>query len=106
MGTLYHQFVGMPVSLGNVEDVEKLIERAIFVQPYVSNVSVRIRRDMLPELSDGYGYTSLQGEMLDAELVLKYEKVVITARIGYLEELDYPLMRITSVEGRVEESRE
>ena len=100
MGTLYHQFVGMPVSLRNVEDVERLIEKSISVQPYVSQISVRIRKEMLPSLDDGYGYTSLHGDMLDAKIVLKYEKVVVTAKIDYVKELEYPLMRITSVEGR------
>ncbi len=97
LGTLYHQFVGMPVGLRNVSEMEQLLEKAISIQPYVSKVAVRIKREMLPPVEEGYGYTSLTGNMLDARLVLKYEKSVITAEIKYMDELDYPLMYITDV---------
>ena len=42
MGTIYHQFVGTPFSLANVTQLEKAIEDAIRVQPYVSDVRARL----------------------------------------------------------------
>ena len=98
MGTIYHQFVGTPFSLANVSDLEKAIEGAIRVQPYVSDVKIRISTDGLVKDGDTYSYKSLAGEMIDAVVTIDLDGTKVTAEMRYDPELGYPLMFISKIE--------
>lgn len=98
MGTLYHQFVGMPVSCRSVEGLERTMSEAIMVQPYVEEARVRIVRDAIPAGDDEYSYASLTGEMIDAVIRIRIGEASVTAEIRYDEELRYPLMYVSDLE--------
>lgn len=91
-GSLYHQFVGTPVSAESAQSLERAIERAIENQPYCTNVTVQIRTDALETT---HGYTELTGRYMEAALTVEYKDTTVEARMA-LED-DYPLMRITAV---------
>jgi len=95
MGTIYHQFVGVPVDLSSVEILERSIEQGVLVQPYVDSVTVRIDRSYFREKTDEYGYMSLTGNMLDVRLTIKIDDVKVTAEMRYMKDLNYPLMYIS-----------
>ena len=97
MGTIYHQFVGTPFSLANVSQLEKAIEDAIRVQPYVSDVRVKIDRSGLVKDGDTYSYKSLVGEMIDAVVTIDMDGVKVTSEMRYDAELGYPLMFISKI---------
>ncbi|MDR2866799.1 MAG: dihydroneopterin aldolase family protein [Methanomassiliicoccaceae archaeon] len=96
MGTIYHQFVGTPVSAYNAAELEKAIEMSVMVQPFVESVKIKIN---LPakEKKDTYDYVSLTGDMMDAVVVIRIEDVSVTAEMRYDTELDYPLMYVSEV---------
>jgi hypothetical protein len=96
MGTVYHQFVGTPVSLSGKADLERAIERSIMVQPFVDSVSIRINIKK-GEKKDTYDYVSLTGEMIDAVVRIKMNNITVTAEMRYDRELDYPLMYVSEV---------
>ncbi|MDI3482905.1 MAG: dihydroneopterin aldolase [Candidatus Methanomethylophilaceae archaeon] len=98
MATVYHQFIGTPVSKQNVEILEKAIEETIKIQPYVESVRVSISREGLGNKEDQYTYSSLSGKMLDVNLVISLSGVRVSASMHYIPELDYPLMFVESVE--------
>ena len=98
MGTIYHQFVGTPFSLANVTGLEKAIEDAIKVQPYVSDAKVRINTEGLVRNGDTYSYRSLTGEMIDAVVKIDLDGTKVTAEMRYDAELGYPLMYISGVD--------
>ena len=98
MGTIYHQFVGTPFSLANVTGLEKAIEDAIKVQPYVSDAKVRINTEGLVRNGDTYSYRSLTGEMIDAVVKIDLDGTNVTAEMRYDAELGYPLMYISGVD--------
>ena len=98
MGTIYHQFVGTPFSLANVDHLEKAIEDAIKVQPYVSDAKVRISTEGLVMNGDMYSYKSLEGEMIDAVVRIDLDGTKVTAEMRYDAELGYPLMYISEIE--------
>ena len=98
MGTIYHQFVGTPFSLANVTGLEKAIEDAIKVQPYVSDAKVRISTEGLVRNGDTYSYRSLTGEMIDAVVKIDLDGTKVTAEMRYDAELGYPLMYISKVD--------
>ncbi|MDY0293395.1 MAG: dihydroneopterin aldolase family protein [Candidatus Methanomethylophilaceae archaeon] len=97
MGTIYHQFVGVPVDLSNVEILESSIEKGVLVQPYVKDVKVRIDRSLFKPKKDEYSYLSLTGEMLDVVLVIEIGDTCVTAEMRFDDELRYPLMYISGI---------
>ena len=101
LGAIYHQFVGTPVSLGNVDVLEKAIEEGVRVQPFVIDVNVKIDRENLFEKKHQYDYVSLTGNMLNVHLKVKYNHSIAVARIKYIDELHYPLMFISSLENYI-----
>ena len=98
MGTIYHQFVGVPVDLSSIDILERSIEQGVLVQPYVDSVKVTIDRSVFRPKTDEYGYMSLTGNMLDVKLSIKIENVRVTAEMRYMKDLNYPLMYISDVE--------
>lgn len=68
------------------------MQESISLQPYVTDVKVKINREMLQE--NVFGYGELQGRMIFAEVVVDYQGEVVRARLEYDAEKDYPLMRL------------
>ena len=100
LGTIYHQFVGVPVSSSSVDTLEKAIEAGCSVQPFVESVKVTIDRNRLKDKRGQFDYVSLTGEMLSVDLVVAYKDARVEARMRYVEEMDYPLMFVRRVERR------
>ena len=98
MGALFHQFVGTPVNKDTKESLEKAMEESLSLQPAIEKVEVEIRFDKLEESMTEFDYTSLTGDMLDVKIHTKVDDVVAIIRIEFIEELNYPLMYIESIE--------
>jgi hypothetical protein len=98
MGTIYHQFVGVPLNQDSVDTLERAIENGVMVQPYVESVRVRINRSIFGPKKDEYSYHSLSGEMLDVVLVINIDNTKVKAEMRYDPLLKYPLMYISDIE--------
>lgn len=90
LGALYHQWVGTPISRQSAASVEAAIEKAVILQPFVEEITVRLDRSLMTE--NRFGYSELTGLMFD---------VVITTRVGFSycrarlsPDKGYPFMRI------------
>ncbi|WP_332448648.1 dihydroneopterin aldolase family protein [Methanoculleus sp.] len=90
LGALYHQFVGTPIARETAASVEAAIEQAVGLQPYVTDIRVRLNRDMM--VSNRFGYSELAGKMFDAEITTEVGATACRARL-HLED-DYPMMEI------------
>ncbi len=98
LGTIYHQFVGSPVSDANVGVLEQAIEEGARVQPFVEDIKVEIDRAHLRVKRDQYDYITLSGNMLKVDLKIRYKDTVVISGLKYIEELDYPLMYLQQIE--------
>ena len=98
MGALFHQFVGTPVNKNTKGSLEKAMEESLNLQPAIEKVEVEIRFDKLEESMIEFDYTSLTGDMLDVKIHTKVDDVVAIIRIEFIEELNYPLMYVESIE--------
>ena len=98
MGALFHQFVGTPVNRDSKESLERAMEESVNLQPAIENVEVKIRFDKLEESMTEFDYTSLTGDMLDVKIHTKVDEVSAIIRIEFVEELNYPLMYVESIE--------
>ena len=97
LGTIYHQFVGTPLSAENVDLLEKSIEESVRVQPFVKDVKVKIRRERIKKKKGVYKYLTLTGDLLDVELLVEYNGVQALCYLKYIEEMTYPLMYVSEV---------
>ena len=99
LGSLYHQFVGTPLSLLSLASLEKAIEDSIRSQPYVEDISVKINEDHVQnQLNDLFQYTELKGSMLTVHAVIRYGSSKAFVSLEFDEKLNYPLMKIDKIE--------
>jgi hypothetical protein len=84
--------VGAPVNIRTASSLELAMQESISLQPYVTEVKVRINREMLQE--NVFGYGELQGKMIFAEVAIDYQGEIVRARLEYDARKDYPLMRL------------
>ncbi len=94
LGTVYHQYVGSPLNLSNVDSMEKAISESAKVQPFVEDATVRIDKDMISKKQGVYKYITLTGDLLDVTIKIRYGSEDVTAKLRYVPEMDYPLMYI------------
>ena len=97
-GALFHQFIGTPISIKNVESLEKSIEDSMMLQPCIVKVEIKIDREILEKIKNEYNYISLTGEMLDVRVVSDYSGKKAIIRLKFIEELNYPLMYVEDVD--------
>ncbi len=97
LGTVYHQFVGAPISKNNVDVLEKSIAEGAMVQPFVKNAEVKIDRSRLREKSTEFDYLTLTGDMLDVKLTVKFRNVEVICEMKHIKEMNYPLMYVKRV---------
>ncbi|MEL9915156.1 MAG: dihydroneopterin aldolase family protein [Thermoplasmatales archaeon] len=93
LGAIYHQYIGIPVNEENVEFVERTIEKAVSVQPFVESVSVNIDKRKIGKARTAYRYKTLTGDMIDAKVIIRYGKARVEGRIAWVPSMKYPLMR-------------
>lgn len=97
LGTIYHQFVGTPLSTSSVESLEQAIEDGVRVQPFVKDIKVKISRKVLRKKKDEFDYQTLTGPMMEVVLTITIENVTVVSEMKYVEDLRYPLMYVRSV---------
>jgi len=90
LGALYHQWVGTPISRISAASVEKAIEQAVILQPFVEEITVRLDRSLMSE--NRFGYSELSGMMFDVEIITRVGFTYCRARLSL--ENGYPLMKI------------
>jgi len=90
LGALYHQWVGTPISRASATSVERAIEQAVILQPYVEEITVRLDRSLMTE--NRFGYSELSGMMFSVEIVTRVGFAYCRARLS--PDLGYPLMKI------------
>lgn len=90
LGALYHQWVGTPISRASAASVETAIERAVILQPFVEEITVRLDRDRMTE--NRFGYSELSGMMFDVEIITRVGFSYCRARLA--PEGEYPFMKI------------
>ncbi len=95
-GSLYHQFVGTPISPQSVGSLEAAIAESIANQPHCSAIEVTIDRDLVADSVNGrYGYTELDGRMLDCRIEVEVDEARAIATIGVID--GYPEMQLVEV---------
>ncbi len=96
LASIYHQFIGTPVSERSREILERAIEESIKNQPFVKDVRVKIN---ITE-KNKFNYSSLNEKMLYAEVVVEVDSVECKGVLKYIEEIKYPLMFVEYVKNK------
>ena len=90
LGALYHQWVGTPISRQSAASVEAAIEKAVILQPFVEEITVRLDRNLMTE--NRFGYSELSGMMFTVEIVTRVGFTYCRACLA--PDKGYPLMTI------------
>jgi dihydroneopterin aldolase len=90
LGALYHQWIGTPISRKSAGSVERAVEQAVILQPFVEEITVRLDRNKM--VKNTFGYSELCGLMLDVEIVTRVRFTYCKARLSPQD--GYPLMKI------------
>ena len=93
LGSIYHQYTGIPINDSNVEFLERAIEKAVSAQPFVTKVNVNIDRRKVGRSRPAYKYKTLLGDMMDVKINIKYGKALVEGRMAWVSSMKYPLMR-------------
>lgn len=100
LGALYHILCGIPISSNEktLQSIEKGIEASILCQPYVKFVKISLdRKKISGDKSTQFDYDDIKGEFIGADLIVEYESVEISARIKWVEDMQFPLMFIEKI---------
>ena len=99
LGSLYHQFTGMPLSISGITAAENAIEKSIAAQPFVEEIKVIIdEKRVSAALNNKFQYTELKGEMLDVKVVIRCRFSRVFVSLKFNDELSYPLMKIDKID--------
>jgi len=90
LGALYHQWVGTPISRTSAASIEKAIEQAVILQPFVEEITVRLDRALMTE--NRFGYSELSGMMFDVDIITRVNFTYCRAHLS--PEKGYPMMKI------------
>ena len=93
LGSIYHQYTGIPINDSNVEFLERAIEKAVSAQPFVTKVNVNIDRRKVGRSRPAYKYKTLLGDMMDVKINIRYGKALVEGRMAWVSSMKYPLMR-------------
>ncbi len=93
LGSVYHQYTGIPINDSNVDFLERAIEKAVEAQPFVTKVKVSIDRRKVGKSHPNYKYKTLLGEMMDVKVHIRYGKATVEGRMAWISAMKYPLMR-------------
>lgn len=96
LGSILHQFIGVPLTRGNAGTLENAIEAALRVQPLVQDARVRIDRKRL-RIRGPYRYGVLTEDLLNIEVTVRVRDSTALGVLRYVPELDYPLMYLKAI---------
>ncbi len=94
LGTIYHQYVGVPINLSNLVSLENAIRESVMVQPFVISADVKIDPETVKKRQGVYKYITLAGDMLSVSVRIRYRNSEVTGHLQYVEKMDYPLMYV------------
>jgi dihydroneopterin aldolase len=98
LGGVFHQYLGIPISPRTAPGVERMIERAVALQPDVVEVRASIDSSRGGRLGRGrFAYRYLTPEMIDVTVRLRDGPEEVEARLRHRADLRYPLMSVVRV---------
>lgn len=102
LATISHQFTGIPVNKDRkvLRILEKAIEETVKLQPFKSNIKVKIDPGKINIKSKNslFAYKTLKGEYMDVKVRSTYGGAKALLRMRYIPELDYTLMYIEKID--------
>ncbi|MEM0481742.1 MAG: dihydroneopterin aldolase family protein [Nitrososphaerota archaeon] len=97
LATAYHYLLGLPLPRkpASVKKLLAQLSEGLAAQPFRERVNVRVKG--LRIARSAYKYGRIDARNLEVSVVVKYGRSRVWGRLSWLEELNYPLMRIEKV---------
>ncbi|MHA1131715.1 MAG: dihydroneopterin aldolase family protein [Candidatus Helarchaeota archaeon] len=98
LGSIFHQFSGVPLHRFVIPLVKETIEKTMSIQPYIEKIDVEINDESLRDANNPYDYSLLSGDLLELKVISKYGRSRAYLGMKFVKELEYPLMFIQKIE--------
>ncbi|MFO7792504.1 MAG: dihydroneopterin aldolase family protein [Candidatus Saliniplasma sp.] len=99
LGSLFHQFIGSPVSEENADILARAMEKTTERQAYVksAHISINLEKSKDEKEEGIFEYTTLTEDMIEAKISVEYDGIKAEGILRYVEELNYPLMYVNKL---------
>ena len=97
LASFFHQYLGAPINLGNVDSMERAIREGILNQPFVLDAEISLDREEIERSVSEFGYCSISERMIAGRVTIEYEGMEAVGELGWAKKLRYPLMRVVAV---------
>ncbi len=105
LSTIFHMMLGAPVKNDPdvLREIAEGLKASVSCQPFVERVEVNLKipkEGMSHEYSKKhqFDYTTIDGEMLNAEIELHYKEWKVIGKVEWSSDLYYPIMFVESIE--------
>ncbi|GBC72059.1 hypothetical protein HRbin02_01849 [Candidatus Calditenuaceae archaeon HR02] len=97
LATAYHYLLGLPLPRrpASIKRLLVHMSEGLAAQPFRERVKVRVKRLRIGK--SAYKYGRIDARNIEVSVVVRYGRSRVWGRLSWLEELDYPLMRIEKV---------
>jgi len=97
LATAYHYLLGLPLPRRRkpLRGLLNSLSRGLESQPFREKVEIRVKGGGYR--GPVYGYRRIDPKNLEVEVVVRYGKTRVWAKMGWVKELSYPLMRIEKI---------
>ncbi|MCK5773909.1 MAG: dihydroneopterin aldolase family protein [Thermoplasmata archaeon] len=104
LASFFHQYLGAPINLGNVDSMERAMREGILNQPFVLDAEITLDREEIERSVSEFGYCSISERMMAGRITIEYKGFEAVGELHWTEELRYPLMRVVAVGPRCSEN--
>lgn len=100
LATAYHYLLGLPLPRkpASIKGLLAYLSEGLASQPFRERVEVRVKRLRIGR--SAYKYGRVDPRNIEVRVVVRYGRSRVWGRLSWLEELEYPLMRIEKVAHR------
>ena len=97
LASFFHQYLGAPINVGNVDSMERAMREGILNQPFVLDAEISLDREEIERSISEFGYCSISERMMAGRVTIEYGEIEAVGELVWVEELRYPLMRVVAV---------
>ncbi len=97
LATAYHYLLGLPLPKkpASIKKLLAHLSEGLAAQPFRERVEVRVKELRIGK--SAYRYGRIDPRNIEVSVVVRYGRSRVWGRLSWLEELNYPLMRIEKV---------
>lgn len=105
LATAYHYLLGLPLprSKESAHTLLSQLSESLKAQPFREKVQIRAK--FFESNKSPYRYSHIDSKSLEVRVVVRYGGARVWAKLSWVEDLNYPLMRIEKIQNTRSEKK-